>query len=119
MAEKTHDEEPRNEQPEDDFIFSEGASPDITGNKTSVISLRIEPAVLKETKAVAAELGIKYQALMRQWIHEGLKRALGKKHRGKMEIQLLMDLVQGMSKDLEEIKDAVLASEIEDRGTEE
>ena len=38
------------------------------------LTLRMEPSRVEEIKAVAAELGIPYQTLMRMWIVERLRR---------------------------------------------
>lgn len=39
------------------------------------LTLRIEPSRVREIKAVAREMGIPYQTLMRMWIVERLRRA--------------------------------------------
>lgn len=45
---------------------------------------------------------------MREWIYEGLKRALEEKYGGRgREPELLMKLVIGLKKDVEEIKGAI------------
>ena len=39
------------------------------------LTLRMEPSRVKEIKAIAQEMGIPYQTLMRMWIVERLRRA--------------------------------------------
>ncbi|MBI4608419.1 MAG: hypothetical protein HY726_05360, partial [Candidatus Rokubacteria bacterium] len=38
------------------------------------LTLRMEPSRVREIKAVARELGVPYQTLMRMWIVERLRR---------------------------------------------
>ena|SRR5450756_77388 len=78
------------------------------GNKSAVVTIRIEPLVREQTKRVAKDMGKSYQTLMREWIYEGLKRALEEKYGGRgRETEPLMKLVIGLKKDVEEIKGAI------------
>ena len=53
------------------------------GNKSAVVTIRIEPLVREQTKRVAKDIGKSYQTLMREWIYEGLKGALEEKYGGR------------------------------------
>ena len=78
------------------------------GNKSAVVTIRMEPLVREQTKRVAKDIGKSYQTLMREWIYEGLKRALEEKYGGRgREPEPLMKLVIGLKKDVEEIKGAI------------
>ncbi|MBU1669625.1 MAG: BrnA antitoxin family protein [Actinobacteria bacterium] len=78
-----------------------------SSNKSIVVALRMEPVVREQTRRIADARGSKYQTLMREWIYDGLERSL-RAQRGakgaKSEIEVLTELVLGMSKDLEELK---------------
>ena len=78
------------------------------GNKSAVVTIRMEPLVREQTKRIAKDMGKSYQTLMREWIYEGLKRALEEKYGGRgREPEPLMKLVIGLKKDVEEIKGAI------------
>ena len=76
-------------------------------NRSATISLRVEPAVLEETKKIAGARGVKYQALLREWIYEGIRSAASAGRMHKSDIEALTELVMGISKDLEELKSGV------------
>lgn len=78
------------------------------GNKSAVVTLRMEPLVREQTKKIAKESGKSYQTLMREWIYEGVKKALEEKYgRRGPEQEPLMKLVKGLKRDVEEIKGAI------------
>jgi predicted DNA binding CopG/RHH family protein len=78
------------------------------GNKSAVVTLRMEPLVREQTKRIAKDMGKSYQTLMREWIYGGLTRALEEKYGGRgRESEPLMKLVIGLKKDVEEIKGAI------------
>ena len=78
------------------------------GNKSVVVTLRMEPLVREQTKRIAKETGKSYQTLMREWIYEGLKKVLEEKYgRRGQESEPLMKLIKGLKRDVEEIKGAI------------
>jgi hypothetical protein len=78
------------------------------GNKSAVVTIRMEPLVREQTRRIAKDLGKSYQTLMRDWIYEGLRSELEQKYGGRgKESQPLMKLVMGLKKDVEEIKGAI------------
>jgi predicted DNA binding CopG/RHH family protein len=78
------------------------------GNKSVVVTLRMEPLVREQAKRIARESGKNYQTLMREWIYEGLKKALEEKYgQGEREPEPLIRLVKGLKRDVEEIKGAI------------
>jgi len=75
------------------------------GKKSVVVTLRIEPLVREQTRRVARDAGMSYQTLMRDWIYDGLRKALEEKYGARRaESEPLMQLVMGLKKDVEEIK---------------
>lgn len=84
------------------------------GNKSVVVALRMEPLVREQTRQVAVDLGKNYQTLMREWICDGLRKALEEKHEGKSTIEKLMHLVVEMKEDLEEIKGSIQLPEFDE-----
>lgn len=78
------------------------------GNKSVVVTLRMEPLVREQTRRIAGDLGKSYQTLMREWIYQGLRGALEEKYGGRdKESEPLMKLVIGLKRDVEEIKGAI------------
>jgi len=75
------------------------------GKKSVVVTLRIEPLVREQTRRVARDAGMSYQTLMRDWIYDGLRKALEEKYGARRaESEPLVQLVLGVKKDVEEIK---------------
>lgn len=85
------------------------------GNKSVVVTLRMEPLVREQTKKIAKEQGKSYQTLMRDWIYDGLRSELEKKYGKRSEQnEPLAKLVSGMKRDIEDIKAAI--TDIDSRG---
>lgn len=82
------------------------------GKKSAVVTLRIEPLVREQTRRIARGMGMNYQTLMRDWIYEGLRKALEEKYGARRaESEPLMQLVLGLRKDVEEIKGTLSSPE--------
>ena len=61
------------ERPEDPLRPYREAHP---GRRRKLISLRVDEYLLALTQEVARQHGLRYQAVLRLWIEEGLRRAL-------------------------------------------
>ncbi len=83
----------------------------LSGNKSIMVALRMEPVVREQTKKIAKERGKSYQALMREWIYEGLSKELEGKQEGQSEVELLAQMVMEIRQDLDEIKRSVNPSQ--------
>jgi hypothetical protein len=80
------------------------------GNKSVVVTLRLEPLVREQTRRIARDMGNSYQALMREWIYDGLRKALEAKYgTARPEPEPLVKVVQGLKRDIEDIKAALSA----------
>jgi predicted DNA binding CopG/RHH family protein len=77
------------------------------GNKSIMVALRMEPVVREQTKKIARDRGKSYQTLMREWIYEGLRKALEEKHEGKSEVEKLREAVMEIKEDLDELKASI------------
>ena len=77
------------------------------GNKSIMVALRMEPVVREQTKKIAKDRGESYQTLMREWIYEGLRKALEEKHESKSEAEKLREAVMEIKEDLDELKASI------------
>ena len=64
---------PALERPDDPLRPYRDAHP---GRRRKLISLRVDEYLLELTQEVARQHGLRYQAVLRLWIEEGLRRAI-------------------------------------------
>jgi len=80
-------------------------------NRSTAVSLRMEPVVLEQAKRIAEARGVKYQTLLREWIYEGLERAIASERPRQTDIEILTELVMDIGKNLEDLRGEIAAPE--------
>src|SRR4030066_1439448 len=78
-----------------------------SGNKSIMVALRREPGVREQTKKIAKNLGKSYQALMREWIYEGLRKSLEEQQDGNSDVEQLARVVKEIKGELDELKRSI------------
>ncbi|OFW56789.1 MAG: hypothetical protein A2V52_01060 [Actinobacteria bacterium RBG_19FT_COMBO_54_7] len=78
-----------------------------SGNKSIMVALRMEPVVREQTKKIAKNLGKSYQALMREWIYEGLRKSLEEQQDGNSDVEQLARVVKEIKGELDELKRSI------------